>query len=184
MGAGNTRTVGRGHSLWLTPDGESSAKWRAIIDELANTHGTPAFAPHVTLLPGLIADRETLLSQCRLLANELDPFEIKFARAAHSQRYFQSLFVKIRTSPTLLHAHELAKKVLEHEPAGEFMPHLSLMYGDLSTQAKKRIIDRLELPVRSFAVTTIDLFATAGLPAEWRRVETFHLRSSEARSRG
>lgn len=43
----------RGVSLWLMPEGEAGRRLGALIDRLAARLGTPAFPPHVTLLPGI-----------------------------------------------------------------------------------------------------------------------------------
>ena len=56
----------RGISLWLMPEGRARERLAALIDRLATRLGTAAFAPHVTLLPGLPGPETEVLDGARV----------------------------------------------------------------------------------------------------------------------
>lgn len=47
-----------GFSIWLVPEEAAGNKLEGVIQEYATQLGTPAFAPHMTLLGGIVVRNE------------------------------------------------------------------------------------------------------------------------------
>lgn len=161
------------YSLWLRPTGEIAFSLQQRIQKLSKKYDTPAFEPHVTLLGGLKDSHQQLINLTDTLASSLRPFEILLTRAGTGSSFFQSVFVHIKKTNQLSAARERAEKLFDLHPEESYMPHLSLLYGDLSTEQKQRILNSMgrEFHIR-FSVSGVFLIKTSGLPKTWEKVHS------------
>ena len=164
------------HSLWLVPAGEVCERLSRILSRLSARFEAPDFAPHVTLLGSLVGERRELIRQSARLAAGLRPFTLRLGEIDFRDEYFRCLFVHAALNEPLRKAHQAARREFsrQHEPA--FMPHLSLLYGDIPQSLKGEL--RAELGPRlevQFKVRSLHLYGTHGEPSHWRRVASFGL---------
>jgi hypothetical protein len=82
----------------------------------------------------------------------------------------------VEPTPEVMMSHALAAKLFDREE-GEYMPHLSLVYGFYPETLKREIINRLPSDVRaSFIVRSLCLLeARSTDPCDWREVAEFPL---------
>jgi hypothetical protein len=75
-------------------------------------------------------------------------------------------------SPSLLRSRQAAGEAF-HLPAGGYMPHLSLYYGDVSAECRGAILEAVPAQAkRSFAVESIQLIrADSERPVDWHCIE-------------
>ena len=171
----------KGVSLWLTPEGVAREKLAALIDRLAAELGTAAFAPHVTLLPGLPGPEAEVLDRARVLAGELPPLFLAFSGMDGNSAHFRCLFLRVATSPALREAHARAARHFGREPEASFDPHLSLVYGTLDA-ARKDDLKREVLPLAaaSFKARRLHVWRTEGPVGEWRELAAVELGAGSA----
>jgi 2'-5' RNA ligase len=161
--------------LWMPLPEAVRDRFARLIQDLARTYGTPIFEPHLTMLGGLEGEEMEILIQTARLARALKPFALKLTHADYLAEHFRSLFVRAEPSPDLLHARRLAEQAFNKTAADAFMPHLSLMYGDISENRKEAIIKDIgrEFKVEC-TIDRLELYRIDGVhPDEWRRVKTF-----------
>lgn len=165
----------RKYSLWFRPSGEIASSLKRRIRELSEEYNSPAFEPHLTLLGGLKGDEEDLVQKTISLASLLKPFDIVLTKAGYRDRYFQSLFVHVQESEELKNARQKAEQLFG-KSGGEYMPHLSLMYGDFTQEQKERILNRMgrEFHMR-FTADSLLLIQTQGEPDRWKKSHTVKL---------
>ena len=163
------------YSLWLEPTGETAYKLQQRIKELSKKHDTPVFSPHVTLLGGLTASQTELVALTNTLASSAKPFDLKLSKAGYLDTYYQSLFIHIAQNEGLTHLHENACRLFDCPDAykDEYMPHLSLIYGDLTREQKEKILNNIgrEFYIQ-FTVKKIMLLHTDGMPNQWKKIHT------------
>jgi len=161
------------YSLWLRPFGDIAYKLQQRIQKLSKKFDTPLFEPHVTLLGGLHAGETELTQLTETLAGSLHPFDLVMTRAGYLDTYFQSLFVHIKKSDELMNARNRAERLFDTESEGSFMPHLSLLYGNLDRNEKERILNVMgrEFHIR-FTVHNILLVDTTGQPENWDKIHS------------
>ncbi len=170
-------TPSTGCSVWLMPTGRVCEELRTIISELSDKYATPPFQPHVTMVADLTGDEKELSSTTKSLAFLLRPFEIALTTVDYLDEYFRCLFFRIEESPALLEANQTARVLFNQERGPRFVPHLSLMYGNLDPQTKRRIVQSLRIDFsRTFPVECLYLYTTNGKPEEWRCLEEFVIR--------
>lgn len=161
------------YSLWLQPSGDIAYRLQERINKMSKKYKTPAFAPHVTLLGGLSVSETELIPLTNTLASSLYPFELILTKVGYHNQFYQSLFVHVKKSKSLNEARNRACRLFDLHDADGYLPHLSLLYGDLPQKKKERIINIMgrEFYIR-FSVNSIVLMQTEGTPEQWKRIHT------------
>ena len=164
------------YSIWLVPDRETQ-KYQTL-DELISEHtrsypDAHDFDPHITLLGGIETDEPTVMDRTQDLARDRDPLELAFGDASCSTTTHQCVFLLVAPSVPLLEFRQAATEAVGRA-AEMYVPHLSLVYSELSPEARVRAarsIDADSLP-DSVRVDTIEVVDTDGPVSEWRTVLT------------
>lgn len=159
------------YSLWLRPFGDIAFSIQQRINKLSEKYGSPPFEPHVTLISGLRYGETELIQLTKTLAGSLKPFDLLLTKAGYRDKFYQSLFVHVNKSEALMNAYRTALQLFDLEEQEEFIPHLSLMYGDFSQEEKERILSVMgrEFHIR-FEVHSLLLVKTEGEPDEWKKI--------------
>jgi 2'-5' RNA ligase len=166
----------KGISLWLMPEGETSEALAGRIEALADRLGTAAFAPHVTLLPGVLGAESNVIETARALARELGPLTLEPSHVDGTDTHFRCLFFRVRTSEALLAAHTRAARRFGRDPDPAFDPHLSLVYGSLDKSLKAELSRELARHVPPpFEVRRLRVWRTEGAAGEWRPLASLEL---------
>jgi len=159
------------YSLWLMPSGKLAIQLRTLIAKLSNEYLTPTFEPHVTLIGELNLPKATVIARTKKLAAQTEPFEVKLSQVANLDRYFRCVFIKAHNTKGLMNAYSAARVLFEQENAEKYIPHLSLVYGNLKSHTRQSIIrDIGEKMDVGFSAKEIYLYYTGGQPHDWRRV--------------
>ena len=177
------RSVGSGHfALWLMPSGTAHARLAQLITELAREWSGPRFDPHVTLLGGITGETAKIVGQCEQLAASLRPFEIHLTEPGHLDDYYRSLFIHVAHSPPLLQANTQAREVFNCSGDPNYLPHVSLLYGNHPAELKERIIAKRVVGRNlKFSVARLFLIDLAGEPQDWTRIGNFPFRKERRR---
>lgn len=167
------------YSLWVIPDRESEAyrRFDEIIRDLAAAwEDAPEFEPHVTLLGGILTDHETVLTTTETLIQDQQPLELTFSGVRCSTTRYQCIFALVEPTVELLSLHQTAVHKFD-VPAEMYLPHLSLVYSDMSIDDRistARSIDTAELPT-TVQGDTVAVVETTGPVSEWDTVATYQL---------
>lgn len=123
------------YAIWLVPDAGAEQKFLSIIDGLGDRYGCPRFLPHATLLGGLGDPEQELVEKVESLAQELRAIDVTATGLAMEPYYFTSLYLKLDPSAALLLAYQKTTQAFTAR-AGNFKPHVSLLYGSIPRQEK------------------------------------------------
>ncbi|MCK5020404.1 MAG: 2'-5' RNA ligase family protein [Candidatus Peribacteraceae bacterium] len=157
-----------GYSLWIVPEGEVYEKMSEIISKFSKRLSTPVFSPHVTLVGEVEGTEEEVISKTEKLASMIKPFEIKLSGVDKLDHFFRCIFVHAEKTPELMKANEYAKEIFGM--SFEYMPHLSLVYRNLSDEQKEEIISEIGKIDKSFLVNSIHVVLTNGQTEDWKKV--------------
>ncbi len=164
------------YSIWLKPAGEVRAGLAGIISRLSREYSTPLFEPHVTLIGGLTGQEEELIAQTRQLAGQLRPFVVQLGEVGRLDEFYRCLFIRVQETEPVMKANAQARKVFQRESDDKYMPHLSLLYGNLPPAVKEEIMAQIGRRFRrSFPVDRIHLVSTQGEPKDWYHLGEFAL---------
>lgn len=162
--------------LWLLLSEPVHDRFAALIRRLSGRLGTPWFIPHITLAGSIDLPADETASRIADLATRLAPIPLQLTDVGWTDDYYRCLFIRAECSPKLLAAHQAACAALGRRPETDFMPHLSLVYGNLDAERKAQVVDSIG---RHFDVTTeasrVGLCLAVGEPEQWRLIHTFPL---------
>jgi 2'-5' RNA ligase len=167
MAASEARGVGI--SLWLAPEGSARDRLARLSGRLAARLGTVPFPPHVTLLAGLVRPEGEVLALAAVLASSLRRFSVRLEVVGGSDAYFRCLYLRAERTGALLAAHAAAARAFGRDPDPGFDPHLSLVYGELGSEARTRLAAEID-PVGevTFDADRLHVWSTRGPVREWR----------------
>ncbi|GAA6041673.1 hypothetical protein JCM8097_003077 [Rhodosporidiobolus ruineniae] len=140
-----------GLSLWLSPPPSSAL--RPLVARLAHAHHTESFLPHATLVSDEIVPAislEEVIEKTEQGVREWRQegegrLKLRFKDVRQGPAYYQCVLAALHPDPPLLALHEaVVRQFHVSSPPPPYFPHLSLVYGDLSTQLKATIIDELK----------------------------------------
>lgn len=164
----------KGHSLWLMPTGDAYDKLSGLIKRLAEEYNALLFEPHVTLLGETMHSEDDVLKRSEQLASGQKPFPITLNTVDYQDFYFRTLFVRAERTDRLQALHDSAKDVFEMQEIPDYMPHLSLMYGNFPQALKEHIIKAIGKDQSTeFIVNSVHLFKTDGEVNAWYKVKEF-----------
>jgi 2'-5' RNA ligase len=173
----DTNPIGKGYALWLMPAEPMFNLLAGEIARLSREYVTPQFDPHVTLLGGITLPEEDTLARSAALAGSMKPFQVELGEIGYLDEYFRSLFIRVVLSDAIIKARQSACEVFGHGDKPPYMPHVSLVYGKLELETKKRIVTGLGwLSDEAFDVRSIGVYRVNGPLADWKYVERFELR--------
>jgi len=159
------------YSLWLMPTGEVRQRLAGTILDLSREYATPVFEPHVTLVGGIVGPAREVVSKMKDLARRIPPFTARLTVVDGLDEYFRCLFVRLAATHPIMRANKAAREVFALTKQPAFMPHLSLLYGNLPLSVKEGIIASLSRQFElEFKVNSLHLYLIKSEPAAWRHV--------------
>lgn len=160
-----------GYHLFLEPEGKLREEVAAIIGSLATEFDGPMFSPHVTLLARIPEEEEgVLIEKTKQLASSLSPFEVVLGTVDMEQAYFRALYMHVE-GQEIKNVHQKASELFRMQDEGEYVPHMSLLYGNYTEVQKQEVASTLEMPFgSSFLVNRLHLYKTAGETSNWAKI--------------
>lgn len=161
------------HALWLRPFGDAAFELKQRIKDLSEHFNTPVFEPHITLLSGLRRGETGLIQLTDTLAGSLSPFTVELSEIGYRDHYYQSLFIHVKKTPAFINAQDTAEKLFGCETDETYMPHVSLMYGNIDVNEKNRVLNKMDrLVYLQFPVHSLLLIRTEGEVKDWKKIHT------------
>ena len=160
-----------GYHLFLEPEGKLREEVVAIIGSLAAEFTGPMFSPHVTLLARIPVEEEgVLIEKTKQLASSLSPFEVALGTVDMERAYFRALYLQVE-SEEIKNVHQRANELFSMQDEREYVPHMSLLYGNYPETQKQEVASALEVPSRSsFLVNKLHLYKTDGETSNWVKI--------------
>lgn len=168
------------YTLWLMPDSHASEEMQIIIDSYSSKLNYSVFKPHLTLLGSIEFEEKILLSQLETLLSQVSPVQLQVNKVSLSTTYFQSVYAHIEPNPELLDLHIKLRKKFTPESTLFFMPHISLLYADISSAEKYTIAKKITLKNKTFVGNRVVVItAPAPDPKTWIEVAEFKLNKTQ-----
>jgi hypothetical protein len=142
----------RSYSVWAIPSSKTEPRLTSLITSLAGKHSTVTFPPHITLLGDIRTDlgqgkvEEAVEKALRssspsffvgtaAASESSQHLSVRFARAAAGSLFYRCVYALCELEPALVAANASLQAAFGHDES--FMPHLSLLYGDVCESAEK-----------------------------------------------
>ncbi|KAL9329470.1 hypothetical protein ACSQ67_004473 [Phaseolus vulgaris] len=153
------------YSVWAIPPEDVAARFANLMTALRSDFGGPHFQPHITLVGAIKLTADDALAKLRSASQALKPFHVTVDRVAAGTFFYQCVYLLLRPDPHLLEASAHSCKHFGYASSTPYMPHLSLLYGDLSDEEKRKAQERASaidhtLAGLTFQVSRIALYKT------------------------
>jgi len=97
-------------------------------------------------------------------------------KIGYTYEYFSCIFVHVVPTNPIINAHHAALQAFSLRDDKSYMPHVSLAYGKLDRETKKRISAGINSMQRQrLKVCNFTLWRVAGTPTEWKKIKKFDL---------
>lgn len=145
--------------LWIMPTGATYQLLKSMSENLSRKYNTPEIDPHVTVEGGIYGDEDDIVRKTSLFASSIHPYSIHLARIGYTDSFFRALFYRATQTSYVREANRKAREIFDIKD-GPYMPHLSILYGNIPLEEKKRIISGLPRNLNvSFDVDVVHLYA-------------------------
>ena len=167
-------------SLWLRPSQDQIDEIIKIISELSHRFNTIPFPPHITLLPGLSCELDILTQACEEIIDQMPSFEIPMNEIAFTTKFYQNFFIKAQPTTTLIDLRNTMMAKLKYSIDEAYMPHISLLYGNLDVKIKKKLKTDYENSYsKIFYCERLDIYNTKDKIADWFLVNSYQFSRSK-----
>jgi 2'-5' RNA ligase len=141
-------------AYWLIPAEPAHEFFSSFIANLARRYDAPVFEPHVTIHVGA-KDIETAETAVSIIAHGCKPITLKALGIDHSDEFIKTLFVKFATSEELQQLNAIIRTAAADSNEYELNPHLSLLYQDIATAARRELADSIKLSFSDVTFTGV-----------------------------
>ena len=168
------------YSLWLRPEQTQLDEFTEIVSNLAHRFRTKPFPPHITLLSSIHAELDTVKQACTKIVDGNQQFDIPLPSIDYTEAYYRNFYILAEMTPALLNVYEHAKQALSYKTNEEYMPHVSLLYGDLAVETKQSLKEQLEgYYPKIFKCQRLDLYNSTGSVSDWHLIKSYHFYNSK-----
>lgn len=144
-------------SLIIIPEEDSYQEFEKIIQKYSKEYKTPLFVPHLTMISHAYFPGDTVVETVRKIVKQFKPFELQVGNVEISTTYHQCVFARTNTTAGLMNLHLSLKESLNIQEKHVFMPHLSLVYGDLDMTTREKISQEIKLKSTGFTAKKITI---------------------------
>lgn len=131
------------YSVWGVFENKNKLFLKNLQKKLRTDFNGPKFPLHITLSSNFKINNKNIFNKMRLISKESRKFYIETNNFGYKKKFFQSIFVKVRTNNKLILQKKIIDKYLNAKKK-KYFPHISLYYGNLPEIKKKKIIANLK----------------------------------------
>ncbi|BAT73578.1 hypothetical protein LR48_Vigan01g039500 [Vigna angularis] len=153
------------YSVWAIPPEDVDVRCANVMTALRSDFGGPHFQPHITLVGAIKLTADDALAKIRSASQALRPFNVTVDRVATGTFFYQCVYLLLRPDLHLLETSAHYCTHFGYASSTPYMPHLSLLYGDLSDEEKQKAQERVNaidnaLAGLTFEITRVALYKT------------------------
>ena len=160
-------------AVWLLLQKSDMNYLGKIIDNLCMKYDSISFLPHITVYGLMNLELSEITRAVKDSIENLKPFKIKNIGIKHSEEFWKTLFIQIKSNPECSMINQkLSEKFSVN--SYQFSPHISLLYKKISIQQKTEIANSLKIK-NEFTVDRIAIQKFSKNINEWKIVDEFSL---------
>ncbi|KAI4370997.1 hypothetical protein MLD38_019278 [Melastoma candidum] len=133
------------YSVWAVPPEDVSQRLRCLMAGLRAEFGGPEFDPHITVVGLVSLTEEDALSRFRAACEGLKEYEAVVEGVGTGSIYWQCVYLLIKPTEEVVAASDHCCRHFGYLRSSPYMPHLSLVYGDISDEEKKKAQEKANI---------------------------------------
>jgi len=135
------------YHLWLIPCSKDQERIGKLVDELSARFQAPHITPHLSLLIRIPKNEADLVSKTKKLAQAIEPICLRSLKVGWMEDFHRCLFLRTEKNAALTRARQKASSLFQASENREFIPHVSILYGNIPTKTKKQIANEIQKQV-------------------------------------
>ncbi|XP_031122143.1 cyclic phosphodiesterase [Ipomoea triloba] len=174
------------YSVWGVPPEDVTARVKKIMEGLRSEFGAPQFEPHVTVVGAISLTESEARDKFRKACEGLKTYDATVLKVDTGTHFYQCVFLLLDPTTQVVETSDHCCKHFGYErPSAAYMPHLSLLYADITDEEKKRAQEKayaLDESIGSlrFPITRLLLYKTDTEDKSlksWEKVDEYNLNS-------
>ncbi|KAL0398410.1 UNVERIFIED_CONTAM: Cyclic phosphodiesterase [Sesamum radiatum] len=125
------------YSVWALPPEELTPRLKKLMEGLRSEFGGPEFEPHVTVVGAFSLPESEARDKFNKACEELKAYNASVEKVDTGTFFYQCVFLRLHPTPEVVEASAHCCGHLGCKNSTPYMPHLSLLYGDLTDEEKK-----------------------------------------------
>ncbi|XP_062001868.1 cyclic phosphodiesterase-like isoform X1 [Rosa rugosa] len=143
------------YAVWALPPTHVLPRIKTVMEGLRAEFGGPEIEPHITVLGSMLRTEEDAIQQFKDACNIITRFECNVDHIETSRFFYQCVSLIIDPIEDLW--GEIGRFVRIFEHTFPCCPHLSLLYGYLTDEEKKRAKEKVTTIDEGFASLSFDV---------------------------
>ncbi|KAE8728738.1 Cyclic phosphodiesterase [Hibiscus syriacus] len=153
------------YSVWALPPEDVTARVKKVMEGLRSEFGGPQFEPHVTVVGAISLAPDDALAKFRAACDGLKPYNATVDRVATGTFFYQCVFLLLHPTSQVVETSEHCSGHFGYKCSSPYMPHLSLLYADISEEEKKKAQEKTNMLDESigglsFEISRLALYKT------------------------
>ena len=168
--------VSKAYWLWCQFNDNDMTFLNGIQNIVNKNLNSPKFQIHLTLLGPFIYLNENQILNIQQECKNLSSFQIKPIDYGMTKNFFTSLFIKIDKSIFLMDFRKKFYSINPNLKTKNFMPHISLNYGNYKKNEKLSVINLLPELNFNFTIDKLCIVDVDETIYKWNIIKTFVLK--------
>ncbi|XP_077227972.1 cyclic phosphodiesterase-like [Tasmannia lanceolata] len=153
------------YSVWAVPPEPAKSRLKKLMENLRSEFGGPEFEPHVTIVGAIRLTQKDALLNLQSTCQALKPYTARINTVSRGGFFYQCVYLLLHPTPEVMEASTHSTQHFGYQSSNPYMPHLSLLYGDLTDDEKEKAEERAkfldqDLCNLSFEVSSLTLYKT------------------------
>ncbi|XP_039121587.1 cyclic phosphodiesterase-like [Dioscorea cayenensis subsp. rotundata] len=140
-------------SVWAIPPDDLRNKLKTLMTTLRSEFGGAEFEPHVTVVRALRLRAADALRRLHSAVSSLNYYSARVSSISRGS----CVSLLLDPTPEVVNASCHCRAHFGYSNSTPYMPHLSLLYGDLTEEAKEKARARAEELAEGIVGTTFDI---------------------------
>ncbi|XP_062096515.1 cyclic phosphodiesterase-like [Humulus lupulus] len=153
------------YSVWAIPPDAVVTRVKKLMEGLRAEFGGPQFEPHITVVGAISLTPEDAINKFRTACEGLKAYNATVDRVATGTFFYQCVYLLLNPTTEVVEACSHCTGHFGYKSSTPYMPHLSILYADLTEEEKKKAQEKANilddsLSGLSFPVTRLALYKT------------------------
>ncbi|KAL5732012.1 hypothetical protein ACHQM5_004680 [Ranunculus cassubicifolius] len=149
------------YSVWCIPSAEVTERFKKLMAHLRSEFGGPEIEPHTTFVRAVELTEEDAIKKFHLACEGVKSFTATVKGVSTGT----CVYLLVQPSDEMVEASAFSSKIFGYTRSTSYMPHVSLLYGDLTDEDKQKAKAKAEafdatISNFTFPITRLALYKT------------------------
>ncbi|KMT03863.1 hypothetical protein BVRB_8g188340 [Beta vulgaris subsp. vulgaris] len=130
------------YSVWGLPPDDVKQRVKNVMNTLRLEFNGPEFDPHVTVVGAIDLTPQDAVDKFKSACHGLKAYAAQGRGVSTGTFFYQCVFLLLDSTPEVVKTSDHCSAHFGYNRSTPYMPHMSLLYADLTDEEKKRAQER------------------------------------------